>query len=91
MEAQLQALNAKKHKQLIICKRRTVFNWETVLILFYTNYYMNIKMKKKVLLYKNFKGELCIVTVRKLPFWERIIYRKKFDIKFFNSYKKLIF
>ena len=52
---------------------------------------MNIKMKKRVLLYKNFKGELCVVTVRKLPFWKRIIYRKKFDIKFFNSYKKLIF
>ena len=68
----------------------TVFNWETV-HLFYTNYYMNIKMKKRVLFYKNFKGELCIVVVKKLPFWKRIIYRKKFDIKFFNSYKKLIF
>ena len=48
-------------------------------------------MKKKVLLYKNFKGELCVVVVKKLNFWKRIIYRKKFDIKFFNSYKKLIF
>ena len=48
---------------------------------------MNIKMKKKVLLYKNFKGELCIVLVKKLNFWKRIIYRKKFDIKFFNSYR----
>ena len=59
--------------------------------LFYTNYYMNIKMKKKVLFYKNFKNELCVVVVKKLPFWKRIIFRKKFDIKFFNSYKKLIF
>ena len=33
MEAQLQALNAKKHKQPIICKR-TVFNWEAVLFYF---------------------------------------------------------
>ena len=48
-----------------------------------------IKMKKRVLFYKNFKGELCVVVVRKLPFWKRIIYRKKFDIKFFNSYNLL--
>ena len=54
-------------------------------------YFLEFKMKKRVLFYKNFKGELCVVTVRKLPFWKRIIYRKKFDIKFFNSYKKLIF
>ena len=52
---------------------------------------LELKMKNKVLLYKNFKSELCIVSVKKLPFWKRIIYRKKFDIKFFNSYKKLIF
>ena len=42
-------------------------------------------MKDRVLLYKNFKGELCIVLVEKLPFWKRIIYRKKFDIKLFNT------
>ena len=84
MEAQLQALNAKTDNM-----QGTVFNWEAVPILFYTNYYM--KMKKRVLFYKNFKGELSIVVVKKLPFWKRIIYRKKFDIKFFNSYKKLIF
>ena len=54
-------------------------------------YFLEFKMKKRVLFYKNFKGELCVVVVRKLPFWKRIIYRKKFDIKFFNSYKKLIF
>ena len=50
---------------------------------------MNIKMKNRVLLYKNFKGELCIVVVEKFPFWKRIIYRKKFDIKFFKSYNLL--
>ena len=49
-------------------------------------YFLEFKMKKKVLFYKNFKGELCIVLVKKLHFWKRIIYRKKFDIKFFNSY-----
>ena len=49
-------------------------------------YFLEFKMKKRVLLYKNFKGELCIVLVKKLNFWKRIIYRKKFDIKFFNSY-----
>ena len=54
-------------------------------------YFLEFKMKDRVLLYKNFKSELCIVLVKKLPFWKRIIYRKKFDIKFFNSYKKLIF
>ena len=54
-------------------------------------HFLEFKMKKRVLFYKNFKGELCIVLVKKLPFWKRIIYRKKFDIKFFNSYKKLIF
>ena len=54
-------------------------------------YFLEFKMKKRVLFYKNFKGELCIVLVKKLNFWKRIIYRKKFDIKFFNSYKKLIF
>ena len=52
-------------------------------------YFLEFKMKKKVLLYKNFKGELCIVLVKKLNFWKRIIYRKKFDIKFFNSYNLL--
>ena len=51
-------------------------------------YFLEFKMKNRVLLYKNFKGELCIVLVEKLKFWKRIIYRKKFDIKFFNSYKK---
>ena len=51
-------------------------------------YFLEFKMKKRVLFYKNFKGELCIVIVEKLKFWKRIIYRKKFDIKFFNSYKK---
>ena len=50
-------------------------------------YFLEFKMKKRVLLYKNFKGELCIVLVKKLNFWKRIIYRKKFDIKFFNSYR----
>ena len=49
-------------------------------------HFLEFEMKKRVLLYKNFKGELCIVLVKKLPFWKRIIYRKKFDIKFFNSY-----
>lgn len=52
-------------------------------------YFLEFKMKKRVLLYKNFKGELCIVLVEKLSFWKRIIYRKKFDIKFFNSYSLL--
>ena len=52
-------------------------------------HFLEFKMKKKVLLYKNFKGELCVVLVKKLPFWKRIIYRKKFDIKFFNSYSLL--
>ena len=52
-------------------------------------YFLEFKMKKRVLFYKNFKGELCVVVVRKLPFWKRIIYRKKFDIKFFNSYNLL--
>ena len=46
-------------------------------------------MKDRVLLYKNFKGELCVVLVKTLPLWKRIIYRKKFDIKFFNSYSLL--
>ena len=48
-------------------------------------YFLEFEMKDRVLLYKNFKGELCVVLVKKLPFWKRIIYRKKFDIKFFNS------
>ena len=52
-------------------------------------YFLKFKMKNRVLLYKNFKSELCIVVVKKLPFWKRIIYRKKFDIKFFNSYNLL--
>ena len=52
-------------------------------------HFLEFKMKKRVLLYKNFKGELCIVLVKKLNFWKRIIYRKKFDIKFFNSYSLL--
>ena len=52
-------------------------------------YFLEFKMKKKVLFYKNFKSELCIVVVKKLPFWKRIIYRKKFDIKFFKSYNLL--
>ena len=52
-------------------------------------YFLEFKMKKKVLFYKNFKSELCVVVVKKLPFWKRIIYRKKFDIKFFNSYNLL--
>ena len=47
-------------------------------------YFLELKMKDRVLLYKNFKGELCIVLVKKLPFWKRIIYRKKFDIKLFR-------
>ena len=50
---------------------------------------LELKMKDRVLLYKNFKGELCIVLVEKLPFWKRIIYRKKFDIKLFNTYNLL--
>ena len=52
-------------------------------------YFLEFKMKNRVLLYKNFKGELCIVLVEKLPFWKRIIYRKKFDIKLFNTYSLL--
>ena len=52
-------------------------------------YFLEFKMKNRVLFYKNFKSELCIVVVKKLPFWKRIIYRKKFDIKFFNSYNLL--
>ena len=52
-------------------------------------YFLEFKMKKKVLFYKNFENELCVVIVKKLPFWKRIIYRKKFDIKFFNSYNLL--
>ena len=52
-------------------------------------HFLEFEMKKKVLLYKNFKGELCIVLVKKLPFWKRIIYRKKFDIKLLNSYNLL--
>ena len=50
---------------------------------------LELKMKNKVLLYKDFKGELCIVLVEKLHFWKRIIYRKKFDIKLFNIYNLL--
>ena len=50
---------------------------------------LEFEMKKRVLLYKNFKGELCIVLVEKLPFLKRIIYRKKFDIKLFNTYSLL--
>ena len=45
---------------------------------------LGFKMKNKVLLYKDFKGKWCIVLVEKLPFWKRIIYRKKFDIKAFD-------
>ena len=52
-------------------------------------HFLELKMKDRVLLYKNFKGELCIVLVDKLPFWKRIIYRKKFDIKLFNTYNLL--
>ena len=52
-------------------------------------HYLGFKMKKRVLLYKNFKGELCIVLVEKLPFLKRIIYRKKSDIKLFNTYSLL--
>ena len=52
-------------------------------------YFLEFKMKKRVLLYKNFKNELCVVVVKKLHFWKRIICRKKFDIKFFNSYNLL--
>ena len=54
-------------------------------------HFLEFKMKKRVLFYKNFKSELCVVVVKKASFWKRIIYRKKFDIKFFNSYSKLIF
>ena len=49
-------------------------------------HFLEFEMKDRVLLYKNFKDELRVVLVKKLPFWKRIIYRKKFDIKFFNSY-----
>ena len=52
-------------------------------------HFLEFEMKDRVLLYKNFKGELCIVLVEKLPFWKRIIYRKKFDIKLFNTYSLL--
>lgn len=47
-------------------------------------HFLEFEMKNRILLYKNFKGELCIVLVEKLPFWKRIIYRKKFDIKLFR-------
>lgn len=47
-------------------------------------HFLEFEMKNRILLYKNFKGELCIVFVEKLPFWKRIIYRKKFDIKLFR-------
>ena len=52
-------------------------------------HFLEFKMKNRVLLYKNYKDELCIVFVKKLPFWKRIIYRKKFDIKLFNIYSLL--
>lgn len=52
-------------------------------------YFLEFEMKNRVLLYKNYKGELCIVFVKKLPFLKRIIYRKKFDIKLFNIYSLL--
>ena len=52
-------------------------------------HFLEFEMKNRVLLYKNYKGELCIVFVKKLPFWKRIIYRKKFDIKLFNTYSLL--
>ena len=52
-------------------------------------HFLEFEMKDRVLLYKNFKGELCIVLVEKLSFWKRIIYRKKFDIKLFNTYNLL--
>ena len=52
-------------------------------------HFLEFEMKNRVLFYKNFKGELCIVLVEKLPFWKRIIYRKKFDIKLLNSYNLL--
>ena len=52
-------------------------------------HFSEFEMKNRVLFYKNFKGELCIVLVEKLPFWKRIIYRKKFDIKLLNSYNLL--
>lgn len=48
-------------------------------------------MKRRFLFYKNFKGELCVVCVEKLSIWKRIIYRKKFDITFYNSYKVGLF
>lgn len=48
-------------------------------------------MKKHFLFYKNFNGELCVVSVEKLPLLKRIIYRKKFDIKFHSSYKAGLF
>lgn len=43
-------------------------------------------MKRRFLFYKNFKGELCIVCVEKLPLLKRIIYRKKFDITFLKYF-----
>ena len=52
-------------------------------------HFLELKMKNKVLLYKDFKGKWCVVFVEKLPFWKRIIYRKKFDIKLFNIYSLL--
>ena len=52
-------------------------------------HFLEFEMKDRVLFYKNFKGELCVVLVEKLPFWKRIIYRKKFDIKLFNTYNLL--
>jgi len=43
-------------------------------------------MKRRFLFYRNARGELCVVSVVKLPLWKRIIYRKKFDITFYNKY-----
>ena len=48
--------------------------------------FLELKMKNRVLLYKNFKGGLRVIFVEKPPFWKRIFYRKKFDVKLY-SYK----
>lgn len=43
-------------------------------------------MKRRFLFYRNFEGKLCVVCIKKLPLWKRVIYRKRFDIKFYGSY-----
>jgi hypothetical protein len=44
-----------------------------------------MKKKRRFLFYRDFQGNLCVVSVEKLPLWKRIISRKKFDIVFYKS------